>query len=105
MSANYSDSKLLELGRDLQIMMEIDKRLKPTVTHDTWSALAIQEIKLVKAIHRLRPTTLEGVGVKLTAIAFDLADFHVERIGCGDVAEIQVARLSKQVNDLVRASA
>lgn len=63
-----------------------------------------EAVRLMKAIHRAKASTLAGVAVKLTAVAFDMADFEVSLRpkGEADVAERQVFQLERQVRELVK---
>jgi hypothetical protein len=82
----------------------VRKRIARTVgynsAYDAFTKKHNVAVRLMKAIHRERPTTIEGIAVKLAAISFDIADFELEPDD-GDVAERQIHRLCRQVRHLV----
>lgn len=58
--------------------------------------------RIMRLIHRTKATTLEGFAVKCQAVAFDQFDFAVDpKEANGDVAEIQLLRLSRQMTAVV----
>lgn len=60
-------------------------------------------IRLMKAIHRTKATTLEGFAVKVAAIAFDQADFNLGTPEPEDVAERMLYRLARDMARVVKA--
>ncbi|MFC3207396.1 hypothetical protein [Aquamicrobium soli] len=64
---------------------------------------AIHEcVVLMKAIHRVKATTLEGFAVKAAAIAFDQGDFELDPKP-SDVAERMLFRLARDMAKAVKA--
>ncbi|MDR7034524.1 hypothetical protein [Mesorhizobium sp. BE184] len=59
-------------------------------------------IRLMKAIHRAKATTLEGFAVKIGAIAFDQADFDLGTPEPADVAEKMLYRLARDMAKAVK---
>ena len=98
----HPDDELLRLGHDLELLFKTEATLHDSATFATRHAVSTQTVKVMKAIHRLQPTTVEGIAVKLRAICYDFADFHVENIALtnGDVAEAQLGRLMRHVQKL-----
>jgi hypothetical protein len=62
-----------------------------------------EAIKLMKAIHRTKATTLEGFAVKVAAVAFDQSDFEVSDPVPTDVAERMLYRLARDMAKAVKA--
>jgi hypothetical protein len=62
-------------------------------------------VRLMKAIHRTKATTLEGFAVKAAAVAFDQSDFEVSDPVPSDVAERELYRLARDMAKVVRAKA
>lgn len=102
---DHPDAELLRLGNDMERLLKADALLSDAETYNTRTAVSSQTVRVMKAIHRLKPTTIEGIAVKLRAICFDLADFSEEDADLrnGDVAEVQLGRLMKHVQKLARA--
>jgi len=71
--------------------------------YDSFCKLHGKLIRLMKAIHRAKATTLEGFAVKATAIAFDQADFEVGNSVPADVAERELYRLAHDMAKVVKA--
>lgn len=99
----HPDAELIELGRQFEATraeaLKLERQGK--LVRKAFIAKHSEAIKLMKAIHRTKATTLEGVAVKLNAVPFDLYDFQLEPKG-GDVAEVQLLRLCKQTRELVK---
>jgi hypothetical protein len=60
-------------------------------------------IRLMKAIHRTKATTLEGFAVKVAAIAFDQSDFDLGAPEPEDVAERMLYRVARDMAKVVKA--
>lgn len=54
-------------------------------------------IRLMKAIHRTKATTLEGFAIKIAAIVFDQSDFEVAQPVGEDVAERMLYRFARDM--------
>lgn len=59
-------------------------------------------IRLMKAIHRAKATTLEGFAVKVAAIAFDQSDFELGEPVGEDVAERELYLLARDMAKVVK---
>ena len=96
---NHPDADLLKLGQDLDLLLQADALLQGCDDFRNQHAANGRAVKTMKAIHRLSPSTIEGVAVKLRAICFDFADFHVEKMSLtgGDVAERELGRLMRHL--------
>lgn len=104
-ASDHPDAELLRLGHDFELLLQAVRTLHNTENVDVrWTADHRANL-VMKAIHRLQPTTVEGFAVKLRAICYDFADFQVEEIDLrnGDVAEIQLGRLMRHARKLARA--
>lgn len=64
-----------------------------------------EAVRLMKAIHRAKATTLEGFAVKAAAIAFDQSDFELGEPVGEDVAERELYRLARDMAKVVKDSA
>lgn len=62
-----------------------------------------EAVRLMKAIHRTKATTLEGFAVKASAVAFDQSDFEVDVPVPTDVAERAMYRLARDMAKAVKA--
>ncbi len=62
-------------------------------------------IKLMRAIHRAKASTLEGYAVKVAAIAFDQSDFEISDPVPSDVAERELYRTARNMAKTVQAKA
>ena len=62
-------------------------------------------VRLMKAIHRAKASTLEGYTVKVAAIAFDQSDFEVSDPVPSDVAERELYRTARDMAKTVKAMA
>lgn len=60
-------------------------------------------VRLMKAIHRAKASTLEGYTVKVAAIAFDQSDFEVSDPVPSDVAEKELYRTARDMAKTVKA--
>jgi hypothetical protein len=74
-------------------------------TLDAFNKVHSKLIRLMKAIHRTRATTLEGFAVKAMAVAFDQSDFEVSDPVPTDVAERQLYRLARDMAKVVKSKA
>jgi hypothetical protein len=70
---------------------------------DAFAAKHSKAVRLMKAIHRARATTLEGFAVKAAAVAFDQSDFEVDDPVPTDVAERELYRLARDMAKAVKA--
>jgi len=70
---------------------------------DAFNAAHGESIRLMKAIHRTKATTLEGFAAKLAAIAFDQSDFEVTDPVPVDVAERELYRLARSMAKVVKS--
>lgn len=61
-----------------------------------------EAVRLMRAIHRTKATTLEGFAVKAAAVAFDQADFEVDVPVPSDVAERELYRLARDMAKVVK---
>lgn len=103
---NLPDAELLKLGRDLELLFQADAILSKGEDYDVRIAVSRRTTQTMKAIHRLQPSTIEGVAVKLRALCFDFADFERENMDLrkGDVAEVELGRLMRHVHKLVKVA-
>lgn len=72
---------------------------------DAFTAKHTEAVRLMKAIHRAKATTLEGFAVKVAAIAFDQSDFEVSDPVPTDVAERELYRLARSMAKVVATNA
>jgi hypothetical protein len=70
---------------------------------DAFYAKHGEVVRLMKAIHRTKATTLEGFAVKAMAVAFDQSDFEVSDPVPTDVAERELYRLARDMAKAVKA--
>ncbi|MHA6686366.1 hypothetical protein [Mesorhizobium sp. A556] len=61
-----------------------------------------EAVRLMKAIHRTKATTLEGFAVKVAAVVFDQSDFEVCDPVPTDVAERELYRLARDIAKVVK---
>lgn len=103
----HPDAELLSLGHNLELLLKAEALLAASASYDTRHAVSTRTIKVMKAIHRLQPSTMEGVSVKLRALCFDFADFHVENMDLknGNIAEVQLGRLMRHVQRIAKGKA
>lgn len=73
--------------------------------YDAFTAVHSKCVRLMKAIHRAKATTLEGFAVKAAAVAFDQADFELGNPVPSDVAEQQLYKLARDMAKVVKANA
>lgn len=60
-------------------------------------------VRLMKAIHRTKASTLEGFSVKAAAVAFDQAEFNVDVPEPSDVVGRQLYRLARDMAKVAKA--
>jgi hypothetical protein len=70
---------------------------------DAFYAKHGEVVRLMKAIHKAKATTLEGFAVKAAAVAFDQSDFEVSDPVPTDVAERQLYRLARDMAKAIKA--
>jgi hypothetical protein len=73
--------------------------------YDAFTAKHGECIRLMKAIHKAKATTLEGFAVKAAAVAFDQLDFEVSDPVPTDVAERELYRLARDMAKVVKSKA
>lgn len=81
----------------------IARRTGHDKAYNAFSNQHIKAIKLARAIHRAKASTLEGYAVKVAAIAFDQSDFEVSDPVPSDVAERELYRLARDMAKTVKA--
>jgi len=103
----HPDAELQRLGRDLELLLRADAVLSECNDYDSRHSAHARAVKVMRAIHRLQPSTFEGVAVKLRALCFDFADFDRSKLTLkdGDVAEQQLGRLMMHVHQMAKRRA
>lgn len=81
----------------------IARRTGHSKAYSAFSKAHGEAIKIMKAIHRAKASTLEGYTVKVAAIAFDQSDFEVSDPVPSDVAERELYRLARDMAKTVKA--
>lgn len=82
----------------------IQKRCGYRTAFKAFIAVHSEAVRLIKAIHKTKASTLEGFAVKAAAVAFDQSDFNVGNpMPGGDVAERELYRLARDMAKVVKA--
>ena len=81
---------------------KIDRQSGTGAAYEAFSAKHNVCIRLMRAIHKAKATTLEGFAVKAAAVAFDQADFDVDAPVPSDVAERELYRLARDMAKAVK---
>jgi hypothetical protein len=86
-----------------ELVAKIEREVGAHAAFKAFSLLHNECIRLMKAIHKAKATTLEGFAVKLAAIAFDQSDFEVTDPVPTDVAERELYRTARDMAKVVKA--
>lgn len=81
---------------------KIDRQSGTDAAYEAFSAKHNVCIRLMRAIHKAKATTLEGFAVKAAAAAFDQADFDVDVPVPSDVADRELYRLARDMAKAVK---
>ncbi|MGB3897009.1 MAG: hypothetical protein WA973_00465 [Mesorhizobium sp.] len=93
---------LTDRAEDRQAHGVIRRRTGYHATSEAFLKAHSDAVRLMKAIHRTKATTLEGFAVKAAAVAFDQSDFEVDVPVPTDVAERAMYRLARDMAKAVK---